>query len=164
MSAVKNEVPTGEQKQFVTFNMEGSLYGIDILTVKEVSLDFSLTPIYHAPEAVKGYVNLRGEIVLILDLSVALGVKHSSESKSKLIIFKNSIADPFGLIVNSSGDVVTVDDSKIQNFSPSDNKNGLNALQDKQIINGLFKTDSGLIISLDAYKILSIIDQNERDS
>jgi len=159
MSSAKNEINKSRRQQFVTFSMEGSLYGVDILTVKEVSSDYNLTPIYHAPDTVKGYVNLRGEIYLILDLTVALGFENSLEKKSKLIIFKNIVDDPFGIIVNTSGDVVSIEEDQFQKFNSSDTKNNLNTLHDKQIINGLFKTENNLIISIDAYKILSILDE-----
>ena len=80
-----------EDKQFVTFRMDNNFFGIDILTVKEVNIDYAITPVHHSPSIVKGYVNLRGEIFLILNLRSLLGLANRDIKKSKLIIFHSVV-------------------------------------------------------------------------
>jgi len=150
----KNE----HERQFVSFYIGNHFFGIDILMVQEVNDDFTITPIFQAPGQVSGYLNLRGEIALILNLAEPLGITKTNESKSKIIIFKEEIAEHFGIVVDRFNDVITVPESNYQPFIENNYNNELNILQEKQIINGICKLDSELMVTLDARKILSILE------
>ena len=147
-----------EDRQFVSFYIGNHFFGIDILTVQEVNDDFKIARIFHAPEQVSGYVNLRGKIILILNLAVPLGMKKEDTSESHIIIFKESIAEPFGIIVDKVNDVVTVANNDYQPFVENIQNSDLNILQEKNIINGICRLKNDLMVTLDATKILSILE------
>ncbi|MFP4540976.1 MAG: chemotaxis protein CheW, partial [Opitutales bacterium] len=63
-------VPT---QQFCTFEVDGLLFGVEVLRVQEVLKARVLEPVPLAHEAVKGLLNLRGEIVTAIDLRPRLG-------------------------------------------------------------------------------------------
>jgi chemotaxis signal transduction protein len=89
--------------------------------VKEISTEVEITPIYHAPEQVKGYVNIRGQIYLVIDLRLLLGYEQQEVSGSnKIVIFKNKIGEAFGVLVDSIGDVVEVSESDIEDMQKQD--------------------------------------------
>ena len=61
-------------RQFVTFKIENQSFGIDIDAVREINQQVSITAVPQAPGFVRGLVNLRGQIVTIIDLGVRLGL------------------------------------------------------------------------------------------
>ena len=91
----------GISRQFCTLWVSGKLFGFDILDVKEVNLETDFTPISHSPAEVKGYVNVRGQIYLILDLRVLLGLDPAEiQRESRLVLFKPSIGESIGVLVD----------------------------------------------------------------
>ncbi len=148
-----------KDKQFVTFWIDDNFFGINILQVKEVNSEFMITPLFHGSDAIQGYVNLRGEIYLILDLRIPLRLSKINAGTNKLIIFKEAIAEPFGIIVDKVGDVVHVPENDIHEFHlpAGESTQKLNLLYEYQIIDGICKLPKNLLISLDASKILDII-------
>ena len=59
---------------FCTFRLGERLFGVDVLAVKEVNREMTFTAVPHAPAAVRGFANLRGQIHLVLDLRQLLGL------------------------------------------------------------------------------------------
>ena len=62
-----------EMHRFCTFRLSDRLYGVNINDVKEINTEISYTPIFHATEEIKGYINIRGQIYLLLDLRKIFG-------------------------------------------------------------------------------------------
>ncbi|MFP5213899.1 MAG: chemotaxis protein CheW, partial [Acidobacteriota bacterium] len=90
-------------KQFVTFRINGSLLGLDVLTVREINRVLDLTPVPHAPDYVRGLINLRGRTVTVFDLGVRLGQPASAiTEESHNVVLKH---DSVGLLVDAIGDV-----------------------------------------------------------
>lgn len=147
------------KKQFVTFWIGETFFGIDIMQVKEVNSDYHITPLFHGSDVISGYVNLRGEIYLILDLKIPLRLEDDPHRQGKLIIFKRKIAEPFGIIVDHIDDVVEVEGNDIHEFNNSqgEGQSKLNILYEQQIIDGISRLPDNLMISLDAAKILELL-------
>lgn len=102
-------------RQFCSFTLSGRLLGVDILHVKEVNTERAFTPVPHAPPEVMGFVNVRGQIHLILDLRRILGLPPAEAGeKSRLVLFKPTVGEAFGVQVDSIGDVVEVAESSIE--------------------------------------------------
>ena len=59
---------TGDEALFCTFEAAGRLFGVPIEDIKEVTAEVHCTGIPHTPDCVRGYVNIRGQIILALDL------------------------------------------------------------------------------------------------
>ena len=143
-----------ETYKFVSFRIEDELLGVNILDVKEVTALMDITPINHAPEEVMGYVNIRGEIHLVINLRYLLGYpKTTTESSSKIIIFKTIIAEPFGIYVDTIGDVIEVEQSYIEPYSKS-NLTLTKGDRLSELVNGVCKLDKELLVLLDSRKFL----------
>jgi len=143
--------------QFLTFNIENSFFGIEILDIKEVNVDFELIPIFHAPKGVRGYVNLRGQIYLIIDLRKALGINVLTSGKNeKIILIKEQIAGQTGIIVDEIGDVILVDSAMIE-VASSNEKDEIDHLVSNDLVSGICKLKSKLMIILNVNNILDII-------
>lgn len=145
---------------FVTFRISGVFYGVDILSVREVNSEFSITSIPHTPASIQGYVNLRGQIHLIIDLAPLLNLKDSTQSddERRLIIFKEAIGDPFGIIVDEIGDVITVSENQIEEFNFLETRSEQSDISgDQTVMNGICKLETGLMVTIDAKSILPVI-------
>ncbi|MFQ5560773.1 MAG: chemotaxis protein CheW [Nitrospinota bacterium] len=153
----ENRVGSAEKSKFCTLWLSGRLFGLNILDVKEIHPIVEFTPIFHAPEGVKGYVNIRGQIYLILDLSIIMGLKKGEEEKgTHLVIFKPSVGPPFGIVADRVGDVVEVDNREI--VEPSlDEEGGVDVSWDKTLLCGVSRLKDHLLVLLDGRGILKTV-------
>lgn len=62
-----------DQSQYLTFQLAGEEYAIDILSVKEIIPYGAITAIPQTPPAIRGVINLRGSVVPVVDLAVKFG-------------------------------------------------------------------------------------------
>ncbi len=149
------------QRQFCTFLIAGRLFGVDILHVKEINRELAFTPVFHAPDEVKGYVNIRGQIHLVLDLRMILGFKpKESDTDSCVLLFKHEIAEPFGVLVDKIGDVVNVSNGEIEDrFRIDDVATASNdhLSFNENMIEGVCKLNENLLVILKAKNFLSVI-------
>lgn len=147
------------EQQFVSFLMNGHLFGLDILLVREIIRNVDYTPVEHAPDSVRGLLNLRGQIITVLDLGPIMGLpKRDSSDSTRCIILKTDedIAplreaglitdelqtDAIGLLVDGISDVVAVEEGTID--SPPANANGV----DSDYLNGVIKLEGRLLLVL----------------
>jgi len=149
-----------KKKQFCTFFISTHLYGIDILDVKEIIDEVTITKIYHAPKEILGFVNIRGHVYLVLDLRVMLNFNSKIiDETSRVLLFNKRVGESFGVMVDQIGHMVEVNENLIEyrlndeNISPSA-KNP--AKSDLEI--GACKLDDSLMIILDAGKFLEVVD------
>lgn len=153
----EKEMLAGQNRQFCTFWLSGRLFGVQIMDIKEIHPEVAITPIFHAPSEVKGYVNIRGQVYLILDLRSMLGFEGKEiDRKSCLVIFKNTVGEPFGVLVDQIGDVVEVSSDQIE---PGGGDGGG---QDKMgaagMVQSVCKLPKSLLVVLDARKFLGSIE------
>lgn len=102
--------------QMCTFRMANRLFGVDILDVKEVNENTNITPIYHAPSEICGYINIRGQILLVVNLRETFGFDQSNKARNsggKVVVFKHNVDEPFGILVDEVCDVISVEQSRI---------------------------------------------------
>jgi len=158
----QNESP---KRQFCTFIIYNRLFGVDILHVKEINPQVNCVPIFHAPPEVRGYINIRGQIYLILDLQTILGFEPGSipetTENQRIILFKSTIDEPFGILVDRISDVVTIEIDKIENRrSESDGSEQAppNRIERRSVdlSEGIAKLDNQLLVILNPHTLLRI--------
>ena len=110
-------------RHFVSCWISGRLHGIDILEIREINSEKGFTPIFHAPPQVRGYVNIRGQIHLVVDPRIPLGLPEAvpganghilGKSRQQLLIFKPHVAETFALLVDRVGDIIEVPTERIE--------------------------------------------------
>ncbi len=144
-----------DSQQYCTFWVHGRLYGVDILAVREITRQLDMTPVYHAHEAVKGYLNIRGRILLILDLSLLLGHGAALVSDShSVVIFKPKVIDDCGVLVERIGDVETVNPEQVTYSSTVKTETGF---EDNPLIKGVCRMDGQLLVLLHAGNLLDAL-------
>lgn len=145
----------GQNRQFCTFWLSGRLFGVQILDVKEIHPEVAITPIFHAPKEVKGYVNIRGQVYLILDLRPMLGFEGKEiDRKSCLVIFKNTVGEPFGVLVDQISDVVEVSSDQIE----VGDGGGQDKMGSAGMVQSVCKLPQSLLVVLDARKFLGSVE------
>ncbi len=137
-------------KQFVVFKLGNEDYGIDILRVKTIEKMSSITRVPKTPDYVKGVMNLRGEIVPIVDLRSILNLPIVTYNDNTRIIIVYADEVTVGLIVDSATEVINIDSELIED--PPDSLEGIEVNN----IYGIGKLDGRIIILLDVYKMLNI--------
>lgn len=102
-SAYENEDYDNEYKQkFVTFSLNDQQFGIKVENVIEVLPQQEITPVVHTPPFIKGVLNLRGQIICVLDLKLFFNLDYSSISDdNSKIIFVTYEDKTAGLLVDS---------------------------------------------------------------
>jgi purine-binding chemotaxis protein CheW len=134
--------------EMATFYVGTALFGMDILKVQEINKILDLTAVPQAPEYVKGILNLRGQIVTIIDLGIKLGLPGIEISPDTRNIIVNSKNEYIGLLVDRIGDVERTSEEKIEP-APA-NINGITA----QFFEGVYKKENSLVGILNVEKVL----------
>lgn len=146
-------------EQYVSFRIDGHLFGINILTVREIIRNVDFTPVERAPESVRGLLNLRGQIITVLDLGPSLGLplrKIGPETRCVIVKSADEVAglidsgqlteemygEAVGLIVDGISDVVSNGEDDLE--SPPANANGI----DSDYLQGVVKLDQDLLLVL----------------
>lgn len=135
--------------ELATFYIDNALCGMDILKIQEINKLMQMTTVPKAPDYVLGILNLRGQIVTIIDLGKKLGLGKTKMDNDPRNIIVNSPGGHIGLLVSKISDVVSVDTERIE--SAPANMSGIQG----EYFTGVYKTSNNLIGILDVDKVLS---------
>ncbi len=135
--------------ELATFYVGEALCGMDILNVQEINKLMEMTKVPQSPDYVTGILNLRGQIVTVIDLGKKLGLASIDLDESARNIIVNSDQEYIGLLVSRISDVVTAQWDKVE--EPPANINGVQGA----FFKGVFKTKESLIGILDVNKVLA---------
>lgn len=153
--AVKAVVVPEEENQYLTFLLAKELFAISISSIKEIIEYDQITPVPLVPRFVRGIINLRGQVVPVIDLQVRLGRESSPVGKRTcIVIFEVALPDEgqeiVGIVVDSVSEVLGIPTSQIEKAPHF----GSNVRQD--FISGLATIDSKFVIILNLDKVLSL--------
>lgn len=139
--------------QMVGFGVAEELFGVDILMVQEIIKDVTITPIPDSPDFIQGVVNLRGNIIPIIDLRKRLRLpeKASKERRDAWILILNIGDRVTGFMVDFVTRVVKVATNNIKP-APDMVVSGLKS----DYIRGVCKQEQKLMAILDFNKILLV--------
>ncbi|GAB6088214.1 chemotaxis protein CheW [Alkaliphilus crotonatoxidans] len=140
--------------QYVIFKLQDEDYGIPINYVETIEKISEITRVPNAPYYVKGVINLRGEVVPVLDLRKRFQFPEIELSEESRIIILSIDEMIVGILVDSSSEVLTIENEAIDHAS-----NLINNFDD-DYINGIGKVHERMIIMVDALKILGISSEN----
>jgi purine-binding chemotaxis protein CheW len=128
--------------QYVTFRVGRLLFGVDVAQVQEVLRHQPMTPVPLAPQAVKGLVNLRGQIITAIDLRSLLRLEPNDKDGLPMNVVIRAAGEVLSLMVDSIGDVLEVD--------PSDYEDAPDTLPGniRGVLQGVVKLDQELMLIL----------------
>jgi purine-binding chemotaxis protein CheW len=101
-------------QQFCTFLLHDYLFGVPVPQVQEVIRFQPMTPVPLAPPAVKGMINLRGQIVLAIDLRERLELGQRRDNELPVNVVVRTPDGAVSLLVDEIGDVIEVEQSSFE--------------------------------------------------
>jgi len=128
-----------EHLQLVTFLVGDHYLGIPLQGVQEINRNLTLTPVPNSSPIVSGVLNLRGEVVTVLDLKMMVFGEPTEIGENTRNIVVNVQGERVGVLVDRIVDVVSVDHSDLDDLPPNLEKSG------RQFFQGVFQTERGLL-------------------
>lgn len=101
-------------RKLITFEVEGQVFAIDIMAIREIRAWSPVTRLPHVPHYVAGVVNLRGTVLPVIDLAARLGWPATEPTPRHAIIVVQLDGQARGLIVESVSDIATLADDVLQ--------------------------------------------------
>ena len=146
------EVAATGAREYLTFRLDQEEYGIDILKVQEIRGYEPPTRIAHAPEFIKGVVNLRGTIVPIVDMRLKFNCSKADYNSFTVVIILNLRNRVVGIVVDSVSDVMELPADAVR---PAPD---IESAIDSGCILGLGSVGERMLILLDIEKLMSSVD------
>ncbi|MBM9613603.1 chemotaxis protein CheW [Desulfobulbus rhabdoformis] len=143
-----------ETIELSTFYVGKALCGMDILKVQEINKLMEMTKVPQAPDYMVGILNLRGQIVTIIDLGQKLGLGSIEVNNDSRNIIVNTPGEHVGLLVSKISDVVMADPDRVEP-APA-NMNGIQGT----FFTGVYKTENKLIGILNIKEVLRLESDN----
>jgi purine-binding chemotaxis protein CheW len=137
------------EHQYATFYVGHMLLGIDIGVVQEINRHGGFTPVPHAPEYVRGVINLRGEVATIIDLRRILGLPNAEDGRDSRNLIVHYQGESIGLVVDKISDILTIGEDDV--MPPPANVGGV----DGRLMKGVYTLDSAIVVLLDIDQVLS---------
>jgi purine-binding chemotaxis protein CheW len=141
--------------QYCTFFLDQQRYAVPMQEVQEVVLETASTPIPLAPDFARGLMNLRGNIVLSLDLRRRFGLPPRPAESAGVQMIVQSPSGWVGWLVDEIGDVLDLDPALAQPPPGTLRSPG------KELLSGVFPIESGLVLVLNGKRILEVEPQGE---
>ncbi|AEV68542.1 chemotaxis protein CheW [Acetivibrio clariflavus] len=144
------EVVNVDGKQYVVFLLDKENYGVEIHSVTTIEKMLPYARVPKTPDYIKGVINLRGEIVPIMDIRTRFGMEAREETEeTRIIIIKiNDVS--FGIIVDEVDEVLTLNEEAIENVSNFTNDVSMD------YILGVGKIDGRIVTLLNIEKLADI--------
>ena len=138
-----------EVLQWVTFQLDQETYGINVMQVQEVLLYSEIAPVPGAPNYVLGIINLRGNVVTVIDTRLRFGLPQTEVTDSTRVVIIESEKQVIGILVDSVAEVVYLKKSEI------DTAPNVGTDESSRFIQGVSNRDDELLILVDLDKMLT---------
>jgi purine-binding chemotaxis protein CheW len=137
-------------QQFCTFFLDRQMFGVPVPQVQEVIGFHELTPVPLAAKVVEGLINLRGQIVLAIDLRRRLELGPRADGQLAMNVVVRSVDGAVSLQVDEIGDVIEVEPATFE--APPETLHG----PVRAMILGVHKLDGNLLHLLDTEKACQV--------
>jgi purine-binding chemotaxis protein CheW len=143
------EKTEGRGTQMITFTVGAQEYGVDIQSVKEVIRQGEITPLPRAPSFLKGVINLRGDVIPIVDLRERFALQAGTYTESSRVIVVEVGEKSVGMVVDRVSHVIRVPEDRIED-APA----WLGGTRN-EFVRGVARVDERLVVLLDMTAVLS---------
>lgn len=148
-TAVAEKSADVSERQYATFYVGDILLGIDIHQVQEINRQLNVTHVPHAPECVRGVINLRGEVTTVIDLRTILGLPETEVTQKTRNLIVHSQGEAVGLLVDGISDILTLRSDQIS--PPPTNVDGVQG----RFFSGVHTLESEIVVILNLQEVLS---------
>lgn len=138
------------ESQYVIFLVQDEEFAVDIAEVKEIVRVMDFTKVPDSPDYIKGIINLRGQVITVIDTSKKFNLNHSNHGsdKARIIIFEDN-QQTWGMLVDEVPEVLRVQKDQIK-----ESPDLLKSKVDKKIIKGLVSLEDRLLLLLDLKNVM----------
>lgn len=135
--------------QWVTFRLENETYGINVMQVQEVLRHSEIAPVPGAPSYVLGIINLRGNVVTVIDTRLRFGLSTAETTDQTRIVIIEAENQVVGIMVDAVAEVVYLRQSEIETTPNAGNE------ESAKFIQGVCNKNEELLILVDLEKMMS---------
>lgn len=137
--------------QLVVFELGGEEFGVEIMNVQEIIRMPEMTQIPQSPDFVEGVINLRGRIIVVVNLSKRFNLQSRVADENSRIIVVEIGKTVVGMIVDSVNEVLRIPKSSVE---PAPEL--VMSKVSKNYLKGVGKIDKRLLILLDLARVLTV--------
>ena len=145
----ENDIGSSEHRQCVTFRLDHEIYGINVMLVQEVLRVTDIAPVPGAPNYVIGIINLRGNVVTVIDTRMRFGLPSKEMDDSTRIVIIESEDQTVGIVVDNVSEVVDIYAHEIETAPNVGND------ETARYIEGVVSRNDELLILVDLNKLLT---------
>lgn len=135
--------------QYVTFRLADETYGINVMQIQEVLRYSEIAPVPGAPHYVLGIINLRGNVVTVIDTRTRFGLTQAEVTDQSRIVVLELEGQVVGVLVDSVAEVVYLKESEVETAPNVGND------ESARFIQGVCNKNGELIILVEFEKMLS---------
>ncbi len=150
--------PGRPENKYLTFYINGELYGIPVDKIREIIAMMKVTPVPRTPEYVKGVINLRGAIIPLIDIRLRFEMGMNSDTMYTAIIICRIHERNIGFIVDRVEDVLGIEDEHLAKTPTFD------ASIDTSYIRSVAEYGESIIMILDLEKMFESSELNDLES
>ena len=144
--------------QWVTFKLDNETYGINVMRVQEVLRYTEIAPVPGAPSYVLGIINLRGNVVTVIDTRQRFGLMPTEITDNSRIVIIEADKQVVGIMVDSVAEVVYLRQSEIETAPNVGNE------ESAKFIQGVCNKNNELLILVELDKMMSEEEWSELES
>ncbi len=135
--------------QWVTFRLQEETYGINVMQVQEVLRYSEIAPVPGSPEYVLGIINLRGNVVTVIDTRARFGLPPAEVTDNTRVVIIEAEKQVIGILVDSVAEVVYLKQSEVD-VAPN-----VGTDESARFIQGVANREGELLILVDLNKLLN---------
>ena len=143
----------GSTSQYLTFKLDHELFAVDIGKVREVLEFTTMTKVPRTPDFMRGVINLRGNVVPVVDMRLKLGLTMTVKTVDTCVVISEVAVDGertvLGALVDSVQEVIDLDSG---NVAPPPH---LGSRIDASVIRGMGKREDQFIMILDLDRVFT---------
>lgn len=145
-----SQIQEFEAKQFIVFSLNGEQFGIDSLKITTIDRMKTITRVPKTPNYIKGVINLRGDIIPVMDLRARFNLPATEETEETRIIILKLEEISIGVIVDQVLQTIQLGGESIENASSLINSTAAD------YIFGIGKVDGEIVTLLNFEKLVKI--------
>jgi purine-binding chemotaxis protein CheW len=139
--------------QYLTFKLDQELFAVDIGKVREVLEFTSMTRVPRTPDFMRGVINLRGNVLPVVDMRLKLGLGATEKTVDTCVVISEILVDTeptlLGVLVDSVQEVIDLDAARV---APPPH---IGSRVDSAVIRGMGKRDEQFVMILDLDRVFN---------
>lgn len=140
-------------REYVIFKLNSEYYGLDIKYVENIEKNLTITRIPNSKPYVKGIINLRGNVIPVIDLRARFGFPQKEYTEESRIIIVNYEAYQIGMVVDSSSETLQLSEENI------DSSPNIRSSTEDEFVKEIGKHNNRIIMLINLKRTLGIVDE-----